>query len=94
MLSPCVKHRSSDAEDSTATSQVCYEFTLNVIKCTLDCVEHTCCGGGDNEYKICAVTRSTDRHCYRHTCNMSTGWILLKKDFWLFKCVHLLQTAF
>lgn len=46
MLSPCVKHRSSDAEDSAATSQVCYEFTLNVIKCTLDCVEHTCCGGG------------------------------------------------
>lgn len=46
MLSPCVKHRSSDAEDSAATSQVCYEFTLNVIKCTLDCVEHTCWGGG------------------------------------------------
>lgn len=44
MILPCIKHRSSDAEDSTATSQISHQFPLNVIKRTLDRIKHACWG--------------------------------------------------
>lgn len=44
MLSPCIEHRSPDAEDSTAASQISHYFTLNVIKRVLNRIKHACWG--------------------------------------------------
>ena len=44
MILPCIEHRSSDTEDSTATSQISHQFPFNVIKRTLDRIKHACWG--------------------------------------------------
>lgn len=41
---PSIKHRSSHAQDPTATPQISHKFALNIIKSSLDRVKHACCG--------------------------------------------------
>lgn len=67
MLSPCIKHRSPDAEDSTATSQISHDFTLNVIKRTLDRIKHACCGGKKTKLMKTMHTIKKKNLSYDHT---------------------------
>lgn len=39
---PCIKHCCSNAKNATSASQICNQFALDVIKCVVDCIKHTC----------------------------------------------------